>query len=174
MAKKRFELDAEAAPAAPRQSAAAIMLERMSSPVESVEAVPPVEQEEPKPKVAKRRPRAKRDIEPEQVAEAPKKKRYPTALGKKRLIQLGSPEQDEELDDFVRDLKKVAGHNPSLSLLARVGLSIIMRSKQELITELRESDVPPWAPARDAKGFCTYEDFWDRAVSRATLRRVDP
>lgn len=181
MAKKRFETDDKAAGKG-RQSAAALMLKRIQSPV-PVEAppsaVPQSEvtlDEKIEPPVS-----ASADVEPaeETGADEPassssrKKKRYQTALGKQRLMQLGSPEQDEELDDFRRDIKRVSGQNPSVSLLARIGLSIIMRSKQEIIDELRAQEPPPWAPARDGKAFSKYEDYWDRVCGRATLRRVD-
>ncbi len=82
-----------------------------------------------------------------------------------------TPEEDLALARFVLRLQEASGTKVNLSLLNRIGNTLLMDAADELIREVRTAGSMRQPPNNDALAYADFENTWLRLVERAIRRR---
>jgi hypothetical protein len=82
-----------------------------------------------------------------------------------------TPDEDFALARFVLRLQEVSGTKVNLSLLNRIGNTLLMDAADELIREVRTAGPMRQPPNNDALAYADFENTWLRIVERAVRRR---
>jgi len=92
----------------------------------------------------------------------------PPPRGRKRARHLELEDDEfDQVDDFIRALKRPSGGKVSFNVLGRALLRIAMRAEDQLFDELRKNP-PGRKPANDKPDeLSLYEDDWERVLEMA-------
>ncbi|MEQ9616825.1 MAG: hypothetical protein RLN60_02190 [Phycisphaerales bacterium] len=82
-----------------------------------------------------------------------------------------TPDEDLALARFVLRLQEASGTKVNLSLLNRIGNTLLMDAADELIREVRAAGSMRQPPNNDALAYADFENTWLRIVERAVRRR---
>ena len=82
-----------------------------------------------------------------------------------------TPDEDFALARFVLRLQEASGTKVNLSLLNRIGNTLLMNAADELIREVRTAGAMRQPPNNDALAYADFENTWLRIVERAIRRR---
>ena len=97
--------------------------------------------------------------------------RTPSACALKAKRYKVTPDEDLALARFVLRLQEASGTKVNLSLLNRIGNTLLMDAADELIREVRTAGAMRQPPNNDALAYADFENTWLRIVERAVRRR---
>ena len=97
--------------------------------------------------------------------------RMPNVCALKAKRYKVTPDEDLALARFVLRLQEASGTKVKLSLLNRIGNTLLMDATDELIREVRTAGSMRQPPNNDALAYADFENTWLRLVERAIRRR---